>query len=38
MIGLSIVHKIVDMDQGSIFVVSQAGEGAEFTVQLPLHT
>jgi signal transduction histidine kinase len=38
MIGLSILHKIEDMYQGSITVGRKVGGGADFTVQLPLHT
>lgn len=36
-IGLAICRKIVDRHQGSIKVVSQLGEGAEFIVTLPLN-
>jgi two-component system phosphate regulon sensor histidine kinase PhoR len=35
-LGLSIARKIVDIHQGKISVRSQLGEGAEFTVELPL--
>lgn len=36
-LGLSIAHKITEMHQGSISVSSKLGEGAEFTVILPLR-
>ncbi len=36
-IGLAICRKIVERHQGDIYVVSQAGEGAEFIVTLPLN-
>jgi two-component system phosphate regulon sensor histidine kinase PhoR len=36
-LGLSIVQKIVDIHRGSITVYSKQGEGAIFTVSLPLH-
>ncbi|WP_337588923.1 HAMP domain-containing sensor histidine kinase [Gorillibacterium massiliense] len=36
-LGLSIVHKIVDMHQGSITVNSAPDEGTTFTVSLPIH-
>ncbi|MNW05936.1 Signal-transduction histidine kinase senX3 [compost metagenome] len=35
-LGLSIVKKIVDIHQGSIVVSSKPGQGAEFTIQIPL--
>ena len=35
-IGLTLVKKIVDEHGGSIWVVSEEGEGAEFWVQLPV--
>ncbi|MEC0125012.1 sensor histidine kinase [Paenibacillus pabuli] len=37
-LGLSIVHKIVEMHDGSVSVSSEPGEGAAFTVQLPLRS
>jgi len=37
-LGLSIVKKIIDIHQGEISVRSQSGDGAEFTVKLPLHS
>jgi signal transduction histidine kinase len=37
-LGLSIVHKIVEMHDGTISVFSEPGEGATFTVQLPVHS
>jgi signal transduction histidine kinase len=36
-LGLSIAHKIIEMHRGTISVYSRPGEGAAFTVQLPLH-
>jgi len=35
-LGLSIVHKIVEMHQGHISVQSKLGEGTTFTVTLPI--
>lgn len=35
-LGLSIVHKIMELHRGSIAVRSKLGEGTEFTVSLPL--
>lgn len=35
-LGLSIAHKIVEMHRGSISVASRPGEGAVFTVLLPV--
>ncbi|ANY70956.1 two-component sensor histidine kinase [Paenibacillus sp. BIHB 4019] len=35
-LGLSIAHKIMELHRGSIAVRSRLGEGAEFTVSLPL--
>ncbi|MFE6073835.1 sensor histidine kinase [Paenibacillus sp. NPDC057886] len=37
-LGLSIVHKIVEVHDGTISVFSEPGEGATFTVQLPVHS
>lgn len=37
-LGLSIVHKIVEMHGGIVSVFSEPGEGATFTVQLPVHS
>ncbi|MFS0869250.1 sensor histidine kinase [Paenibacillus xylanilyticus] len=36
-LGLSIVHKIVEMHAGSVSVTSEQGKGATFTVHLPLQ-
>ncbi|MDF2926579.1 MAG: Two component system histidine kinase [Paenibacillaceae bacterium] len=36
-LGLSIAHKIVEMHGGSIALSSRPGDGAEFTVLLPLE-
>ncbi|NNU82298.1 two-component sensor histidine kinase [Geobacillus sp. BMUD] len=36
-LGLSIAKKIVDIHHGIISVQSQPGEGATFTVELPVH-
>ncbi len=36
-LGLSIVHKIVDMHKGSVSVESQFGAGTTFTVYLPVE-
>ncbi len=35
-LGLSIVHKIVEMHQGTVAVTSQPGAGTTFTVRLPI--
>lgn len=35
-LGLSIVHQIVDEHNGSIEVLSKPGEGATFTIKLPI--
>ncbi|QOS78849.1 two-component sensor histidine kinase [Paenibacillus sp. JNUCC31] len=37
-LGLSIVQKIVEMHDGSVSVSSERGEGAAFTVQLPIRS
>lgn len=36
-LGLSIAHKIMELHHGSISVCSRLGDGAEFTVSLPLR-
>ncbi|MDP4098171.1 HAMP domain-containing histidine kinase [Paenibacillus sp. P96] len=36
-LGLAIAHKIVDMHQGKIAVHSRLGEGAAFTIELPVQ-
>lgn len=36
-LGLSISHEIVDRHGGALRVVSEPGQGARFTVELPLH-
>jgi signal transduction histidine kinase len=35
-LGLTIVHRVIQEHQGSIRVASMPGEGATFTVELPL--
>ncbi|WP_428843084.1 PAS domain-containing sensor histidine kinase [Sphaerothrix gracilis] len=36
-LGLSIVKQFVDLQRGSLKVVSQVGRGTTFTVRLPIH-
>jgi signal transduction histidine kinase len=36
-LGLSISHEIVDRHDGTMRVESEPGQGARFTVELPLH-
>jgi signal transduction histidine kinase len=36
-LGLSIVRKIIDLHKGTIKVESQLGQGAAFTVSLPVE-
>ena len=37
-LGLSLVHRIVQLSGGSIHVKSESGQGAEFTVTLPVSS
>ena len=36
-LGLAIVHEIIDKHEGTIEVVSEAGKGTTFTIQLPVE-
>jgi signal transduction histidine kinase len=36
-IGLSLVKKLIESQNGSVAVASAPGEGSEFTVRLPIH-
>nr|WP_296190198.1 HAMP domain-containing sensor histidine kinase [uncultured Anaerobutyricum sp.] len=36
-LGLALVHKIIEIHKGEIFVKSELGEGSVFTITLPQH-